>query len=619
MTPELEQKIAKLPKVPGVYIMKGADGKIFYIGKATELRTRVKQYFQGTDPRPFVKLLDRILDDVDFIVTRTPLEALLLENTLIKRHRPRYNYMLRDDKSYASLRIDPRVPWPRVDLVRNPKNDGARYFGPWAHASTARTLLPLINKHFQIRNCSDSVFKNRARPCLQYQIKRCPGPCVLPVDPDAYADNVRHVMLFLSGRSDELVTTLEERMMRCAERMEYEVAAQLRDQIQAIRESHELKSAGLFQRVDTHVIGVHREGSSGMIALTSFEHGKMSDMEVFPVQRQFIESPDLISEFILQYYDESLRKPPELILLSEELRELPEIRSALSQFRGSPVTMETPKRGEKRAMVELSLQNAAIHFEHSGEREERVQDALEALQKIARLRQVPRTMECFDISNFQGEEVVASQVSFMDGVPDKARYRRYRMRTVEGQDDFQSMYEVISRRAKRAQTGDDPLPDLLVIDGGSGQLKSACAALSSHGIVDQDIISLAEARVIGVDDSDAAVHSAERIYLPNVRDPIPLARHNDTRLVLERIRDEAHRFALAFHRERRNKKRLVSALDEIRGIGPQRKQDLMTHFGSVRAIKAASLQELEQAPGFGRKAAWAVYDHFHPGETDAPE
>lgn len=619
MTPELEEKINRLPKLPGVYIMKGADDRIFYIGKATELRVRVKQYFQGRDPRAFVKLLPKILHDIDFIVTRTPLDALILESTLIKRHRPRYNYMLRDDKSYASLRIDPREAWPRVDLVRHPKHDGAKYYGPWASASTGRILQTIIHKHFQIRNCPDNVFKNRARPCLQYDIKRCPGPCVLPVDQEAYADNVRHAMMFLGGKTDELLSQLEERMFSASERMEFEAAAQIRDQIRAIQGSREFPAATLHSKVDTHVIAIHREGSSGIIVLSSFDYGKMINMETFPVQKQFVDSPDLLAEFMLQYYDDRTNIPPSVILLSDEIEEQSEVRAVLMQYRGKPLSLEYPQRGEKRELIDIALQNAAIHHEHRGDSDARIAQALEDLQKMAKLRQLPRSMECYDISNFHGEEVVASQVVFIDGTPEKSRYRRFRMRTVEGQDDFQSMFEVITRRIKRAKMGEDPLPDLLVIDGGSGQLRMALAALKNHGIQNQDIISLAESRLSGVNDEDETVHSPERIFLPNVRDPIVLAKNTDVRLVLERLRNEAHRFALTYHRERRGKARLVSELDNISGIGPTRKSDLIRHFGSLKGVKGATLDELEKVPGFSRRLAWTVFDHFHPGEADFQE
>lgn len=619
MTPELEDKIANLPKLPGVYLMKGDDDRIFYVGKATELRSRVRQYFQGRDPRPFVQLLDRILVDIDFIVTRTPAEALILENTLIKRHRPRYNYMLRDDKNYASLRLDPRAPWPRVDIVRSRKNDGAMYFGPYASGQTPRLLQQLIHKHFQLRNCSDTTFRNRARPCLQYQIKRCPGPCVLPVDPQEYADNVAHVVLFLSGRSDELIRELEQRMGESAERMAYEEAAQLRDQIQAIRDSQAQQRQGAGIDADIHVVALHREGAAGMIVWAAFEHGRMANLETYPVTKNFVDSPDLLTEFVLQYYNERHRIPPPTLLLSEAPESLPDLHDALKTLRGRSVAIEVPQRGPKQKLVELALQNASLQLQQQNDDSLRIETALADLQKLARLRSLPRTMECFDISNFQGEEIVAAQVTFLDGQPDKSRYRRYRMQTVEGQDDFLSMHETLSRRIKRAKTGEDPLPDLLVIDGGSGQLRMACAALRAHGIEDQDIIALAESRIVGRAANDETVHSPERVFLPNVRDPIVLAKNTDVRLLLERLRNETHRFAITFHRERRDKARLQSGLDAIAGVGPARKAELLGHFGSLKGVKAASLSDLEALPGFPRKLAWAVYDHFHPGEADAPD
>lgn len=615
MNPRVEDKLKKLPRAPGVYLMKDEADTIIYVGKATDLRARVRQYFQGTDPRPFVRLLDRLLADIDFVVTRTPKEALVLENTLIKKHRPRFNFMLKDDKNYLSLRVQVRDPWPRVDLVRGRKDDGARYFGPYHSSADARAMVGLINRYFQLRNCRDSVFKNRVRPCLQYQIHRCPGPCVLPVDPNAYQESVDQVLLFLDGRSDELIGRLEAQMLDASERLAFEQAAQLRDQIQAVRSSMIQQQTLRGRTGDVHVIALYREGEAGQIVVSSFEHGAMNAMETFPVRKQLLDSPALLGEFIVQYYDEDKKVPAPEVLLSDAPEELDALEDLLSERRGAKVHLQVPRRGEKLGLVELSLRNAQEHFLQVDDEDERLAEAIRTMKDRFRLRQEPRTMECFDISNFQGEEVVASQVCFVDGQPDTSRYRRYIIQSVEGQDDFASMFEVLTRRVKRARKGDDPMPDLLVIDGGRGQLNAAMRALKELGFGDQEIISLAESRAEGPNAEGIVTHSSERVFLPNQRDPIALSAASDHRFLLERIRNEAHRFAIRFNRERVAKNRLRSELDDVPGVGPARKAELLRHFGSLKKIKAASLQELEAVPKLSRKAAWSVFDYFHPGEA----
>lgn len=619
MNPVVQERLKKLPRSPGVYLMKDAEDTIIYVGKATDLRARVRQYFQGSDPRPFVRLLDRLLADIDFVVTRTPKEALILENTLIKKHKPRFNYMLKDDKTYLSLRVNTQAAWPRVDMVRERKADGAQYFGPFSASGSARMMVNIVNRHFQIRNCRDSMFRNRVRPCLQYQIKRCPGPCVLPVDPEEYRESVDQVLLFLSGRSDELQAELESRMLQAADRLDFERAAQLRDQIQAVQTSLIPQSAVQSRRIDTDVIALYREGEAGQIVVASFEHGAMNHLETWPVRKQLLDSPALISEFIPQYYEEGGRKPPAEVLLSEALDDIDAVEDLLSERRAAKVLLQVPRRGEKLRLVELALQNAKEHFLQVDDEDERIDDALAAMKQRFRLRQEPRSMECFDISNFQGEEVVASQVCFVDGQPDKSRYRRYIIQSVEGQDDFASMFEVLTRRVKRARQGTDPLPDLLVIDGGRGQLNAASRALKELGFPDQEIISLAESRSEGPNAEGIVEHSPERVFLPQVRDPIVLPKTSDMVFLLTRLRDEAHRFAITFNRERLAKARLRSELDSIPGVGPKRKAELLKHFGSVKKVKAATLTELEATPSFSRKLAWSVFDYFHPGEASAPD
>lgn len=618
MNPTVQTKLDKLPRAPGVYLMKDAQDTIVYVGKATNLRARVRQYFQGTDPRPFVRLLDRVLADLDFVVTQNAKEALVLENTLIKRYRPRFNFMLRDDKNYLSLRVDTQQKWPKVDIVRQHKDDGAHYFGPYHDAGAARMMVNIIHRHFQIRNCSDSMFRSRVRPCLQYQIKRCPAPCVLPVDPGEYQESVEQMLLFLSGRSQELIAELTTRMEQAAERLNFERAAQYRDQIQAIENSLVPQSAHLRRQTDTDVVALYREGEAGQIVLASFEQGAMNQLKTWPVRKQLIDSPALLQQFITQYYDDAITTPAKELLVSEAIEDIDPLEALLTEKRGERVYIRYPQRGEKKRLIDLALLNAKEHFRQADDQKDRLDEALQTMQKRFRLQQEPRTIECFDISNFQGEEIVASQVCFVDGEPDSSRYARYIVRSVEQQDDFASMFEVIERRVKQHKQGKRPLPDLLVIDGGRGQLNAARHALHAYDIQNQDIISLAESRTTGTDEHGAVTRSGERVFLPNVRDPITLPQSSDVVLLLTRIRNEAHRFAITFHRQRRKKARLRSELDNIRGIGPKRRNALIQHFGSVKKVKEASYQELQEAPGIPQQLAWAIFEYFHPGEVDPP-
>lgn len=618
MREEIDDIVRALPRKPGVYIMKDARGEVVYVGKATELRSRVRSYFGNSDPRPFVRLLDRVLADIDFVVTANPKEALLLENTLIKKHRPRFNFMLRDDKNYLSVRIRSDQSFPRVELVRSIRDDGARYFGPYHSASMARQTVTLINRYFHLRTCRDSVFRNRVRPCLQYQIHRCPAPCVLPVDREAYRDNIERAVLLLEGKTEELIAELQRDMLRASEALEFEQAARVRDQINAVQASLVAQHAVRARVIDSDVVALHREGSAGLIVVARFIEGAMAELQTWPVRKRLLDSPELLSDFLLQYYATEDRRPAPEVLLSDAISEPDALEEWLSELRGTRVRLHVPRRGEKKRLVDLALENARVHFDRDSNEEERLESAAEELQQRLRLNQTPRTLECYDISNLQGTEVVASQVCFVDGRPDKNRYRRYTIQSFVGQDDFAALHEVLTRRAKRARRGDEPLPDLIVIDGGRGQLNAAARALRELGFGDQEIVSLAKSRLKGHDGKDEAQRSAERVFVPLRKDPVSFSAATDGRFLLERIRDEAHRFAITYHRSLRRKRARHSALDEVQGIGKSRKEELLRHFGSLKAIKAASLADLENAPGLGPKTAWAIFDYFHPGESDPP-
>ena len=481
MTDALHEKVNRLPQKPGVYLLKDAEGVIAYIGKATNLRSRVRSYFGHQDTRAFVQHLDQWLRDVDVIVTQSPKEALLLENTLIKKHRPRFNFMLRDDKNYLSLRIDTAHAWPRVELVRHIRDDGAQYFGPYHSAQSVRQTLSVINRFFHLRNCPDTVLNNRIRPCLQYQIKRCPAPCVLPVSRDEYLDDVHHAMLFLQGRESELSHQLEARMERASEQLEFEQAAHLRDQIAAIRASLQRQSAVQTTQVDQDIIGLHRQGGSVAVAVLTFRHRSLTDVATFGLNDQVFPDEELLGSFVSQFYSLQSRTPPGEILVPVMPADSGDLEDLLTDERGSKVRFTAPQRGDRRKLIEMAEENARTWFDEHMTSTARMMAAVSKLREKLGLRQMPRTMECYDISNFQGRQIVASQVAFADGEPDKSRYRKYRIRTTAGQDDFASMFEVLQRRAKQALDGILSMPDLIIIDGGKGQLNMAIQALHDLG------------------------------------------------------------------------------------------------------------------------------------------
>jgi excinuclease ABC subunit C len=618
VSPELQERLARIPQEPGVYLMRGKKSEVLYVGKATDLRSRVRSYFSGNDPRAFVAHLEDLLGEIETIICTSPKEALLLENTLIKRHRPRFNVMLRDDKNYLSLRIDEHHEWPRVDLVRRKKDDGATYFGPYHSAQSVRQTLTLLNRFFHLRTCRDSVLYNRVRPCLQYQIKRCPGPCVLPVDPAEYRDDVRRAKLFLAGRRDELVRDLEARMFRASEQLEFESAANLRDQIVAVRDTLDRQYVTDASLDDRDVIGLYREGETATIVVMQFRNGSLVDVVPHAVDDLLLPDDELVSSFISRWYGGG-REVPDEVLVPMALENGTDLAAALSEGRKTLCRIETRVRGDKKKLLDLAETNARTWYAENHDEAARTRKVLENVKARLTLRQLPRTIECYDISNFQGKQVVASQVVFFDGKPLKARYRRYRIRTFAGQDDFAAMFEVLQRRVLRARDHQEALPDLIVIDGGKGQLNAAVEALRDLGVVEQDIVSLAKARVVDVDDATAgAIRSKERIFVPGRKNPYELKPNADETALFERIRDEAHRVAITFHRELRGKATLRSGLDDIDGIGRQRRADLLRHFGSLGRLRTATLSELERAPGISRALAARVFAALHPGEIDAP-
>ncbi len=605
-----EVDIDAIPTDPGCYLMKAADGEIIYVGKAANLRARVRQYFGATsDTRLFVGLLDRYLDSIDVILTSNEKEALILENELIKRHQPRFNVELKDDKSFLHLRIDDRKEWPRIEVVRRPRRDGAKYFGPYHSASKIRETLKIAERYFRIRNCDDLSFRNRVRPCLQFQIKRCPGPCVLPVDQEAYHEQVRDLMLFLQGRQDELLDVLRRRMLAASEVMAYEAAGRFRDQIRAIEGSLQPQQMVLGDALDRDVLGLHREGGLLQIAVLLLRRGKMVGSRSFGFERQGTPDAEVLSTFCNLFYNAGNPVPDE-VLLPVEIEGADALGERLSELRGRRAKVRTPKRGKARKLLEMAARNAEHAF-FQARRSEAVRDGgLVRLKERLKLANLPYRIECFDISLFQGAQPVASQVVFEGGVPNRGAYRHYKIRGVEGTDDFAMMREVLLRRLERGLE-EETLPDLVVVDGGKGQLNVALTVVRDLGIEGLDVVGLAKSRVVDHDASGGTVRSAERVFLPGVREPVVLRHHTDELFLMTSLRDEAHRFAITFHRKLRGKRTLTSALDGIPGVGPARRRALVAALGSVPRIRQASEAEIAAVPGIGPALARAIHEALH--------
>ncbi len=633
-----EEVLARIPTDAGVYLFKDADGEVVYVGKAQSLRTRVRQYFrEGGDERFFVAagFLARTATDVETIVVSSAKEALLLENHLIKKHQPKFNVKLRDDKQYLVLRLldpapaedakDKRHLFPRVEVVRNIKDDKANYFGPYHSATSARETLRTLNRHFKLRTCTDHVLETRGRPCLQYQIKRCSGPCAVLVPPEGYAEQVTDVKMFLSGKSAELVTRLRGRMQMRSDAEDFEVAAALRDSLSAVERSLARQHIVQDEFVDQDVWGLYREADFVEVAVLFVRGGKLVGRRTFTQKDQELPDAAVIAEYVQQYYATGTLIPDEVVV-GVELEGGDVVAEWLTLQRGKRTRLVEPKRGIRARLVELADRNAAAS---ATSRRNKDADAEQMLAKIAErlsLVRPPKRIECFDIAHIQGSETVASMVTFVDGVPARGLYRKFKIRTVEN-NDFASMYEVLTRRFRRANKigaaaneGEDPAwarPDLLVIDGGKGQLGMAVAALTDlgvplggdHGV---EVIGLAKERDL------EAGSAPDRIYRRNVKDSIPLRSNSPELYMLARIRDEAHRFANTFHRDRRSKATLTSELDTIPGIGATRRQRLLKHFGSVRAIRQATVEDLAKAPGMNKAAAEAIMKYFATVVGDVP-
>lgn len=630
--------------------MRNAKGEVIYVGKAARLKDRVRSYFgspHGMEPK--TRALREHIDDFEYIVVGNAGEALILEATLIKRHQPFFNIRLKDDKRYPYLKIDVQNPWPRVYITRRIEKDGARYFGPYASAGSVRATLDLTKKLFPWRSCTKEITGKDARPCLDYYIKRCIAPCTAYCTKEEYDEVIEDVILFLEGKSDDVLRRLRQQMTAASERMEYERAAQIRDQLRSIERTVERQMVATTRKEDADIFGMARDGDQACVQVFFVRGTQMIGRDTFVLEGVRDETDGaVLTNFLLQYY-EGAQYIPKLVAIPAEAEERTTIEELLTEKRGALVEVRVPERGEKRRLVELAAENAreslALMRVKWMADANKTEQALEQLTEELSLPDIPHRIECYDNSNIQGTNPVSSMVVFIDGKPDTSQYRRFKVKTVVGADDFATMAEVLRRRFKNhagnkeatpvaaGATEDDSdevllgpeqlvaevraarngsnadsggptarepreegeswgLPDLVIIDGGKGQLGAAVQVMRELGVHHIPAVGLAKRH--------------EELFVPDEEDPVILPRGSEALYLVQRIRDEAHRFAITFHRQVRGKSSIQSALDTIPGIGPKRKKALLRKFGSVKQIREAGVEEIASTVGFTRALAEKV-------------
>ena len=609
----IAEKLATFPPRPGVYLMRDKAGKVIYVGKAKDLRGRVRAYFNSSDERSQVEFLVRRVDDIDVLVTSNDKEALILENNLIKQYKPRYNIRLKDDKSYLSIKVTTQHPWPRILATRKIVKDGGRYFGPFSSAVAARETIDIIEKHFLLRNCTDHNFRNRSRPCLQYQIKRCMAPCVLEVQSEIYREQVRQAMLFIDGKQQQLLDELCQRMQEKSAALEFEAAARIRDQIQAVEKTLEKQRMVAHWGADQDIFGLYREGGFIEVQVLLVRQGKLTDNLSYSLQDLEFPDEEIVGSLLTQFY-QGQRFIPDEILLPVALEDREAREEYLSERKGKRIEILAPQRGDKRHLVTMAEENAKQSFGERHDQEKARERILRELQTHLRLKRYPQRIECFDISMIHGASAVGSMVTFINGEADKNLYRHFRIRTIDpstGGDDFGMMLEVLKRRFTRGKEEAD-LPDLIVVDGGKGQLAMALTAMAELGIDNVDAVGLAKMRVQTAPRSSEIERSEERVFLPGQSNPVILKRNTNALFLLQRVRDEAHRFAITHHRKLRSRQTLYSALDRIPGVGGVRKRALLRAFGSVKRIEEATLDELLKVPSINQQLAQEILQALHP-------
>ncbi|WP_020146525.1 excinuclease ABC subunit UvrC [Thioalkalivibrio sp. ALJ15] len=593
-----------LTQSPGVYQMLDASGGVLYVGKARNLRSRVASYFRGADDRgPRIRSMVRQIADIRVAVTHTEAEALLLEANLIKRHRPRYNVLLRDDKSYPYIFVSGQE-YPRLGFHRGAKKKGVRYFGPYPSAGAVRESLALLQKLFQVRQCEDSVFAHRSRPCLQYQIGRCTAPCVGYITPEEYARDVESSVQFLQGKSEVVIADLVQRMEAASERLDFEHAARLRDQIARLRQISEQQFVSGGEG-DADVIALAQEAGAVAVEIFFVRGGQnLGNRELFPNVPEATDTGEIMAAVLAQYYAE--REPPARVLLSHEPEGAPALEAFLMERRGGrKVQVAWSLRGDRARWLDMARRNAELALKTRIASQAGQTARRDALTAELNLENPPKRMECFDISHTGGERTVASCVVFGPEGPIKSDYRRFNIDGIEPGDDYAAMHQALSRRFARLKKGEGQEPDILFIDGGKGQVTQALNVLADLG--------LDHIRVIGVAKGEERRPGMETLILSGVEAPSILPAHSGALHLIQQIRDEAHRFAITGHRARRAKARKESTLESIPGLGPKRRSALLRHFGGLRGVARAGVDELTKVPGIHRRLAQAIYDQFHEG------
>jgi excinuclease ABC subunit C len=591
------QTLTLYPDQPGVYLMKDALGVVLYVGKAKNLRARLKQYFAiSGDSREMVPYLTAQVVTIDTIIALTEKDALILENNLIKRHKPKYNILLKDDKTYISLVVT-RHKWPMIRLLRfkekPPKNIGT-IFGPYTNALAARQTYDLISRLFPLRQCSDSELMSRQRPCLLYDIKRCIAPCVNKCTEGEYEIHVENAMRLLKGQNQEVVSELERNREAASRALEYEKAAEFHRMIKQIEHVTEVQHVDNPAAKDCDVLGLYREGDAILMALLMFRDGKVVGSEHFSFHLIASDDAEVLESFILQHY-KNREIPPREIIVPVDLPQQTALEEILSESAGRQVVLLTPKKGKKKDLIEMGLRNAKALFVREQDARSLREKMLLDLQEALSLTRFPRRIECFDTSNISGTDPVASLVSFVHGEKDKSRSRLFKIKEVEKADDYTAMKQVLRRHFTREKEKGD-FCDLLIVDGGKGHLNLSLEVFAELGIASVDVIALTkeEAR------HDKGL-TQEKIFIPHRKDPILIDPRSQLLFLLQRIRDESHRAAIEFHRKRRSKRTISSALDDVPGIGPTKKKRLLQRFGSVAAIKAASRADLEKVSGLTKR------------------
>ncbi len=625
---DFSQRLRVTPAKPGVYLMRDASQRVIYVGKAASLRNRIGSYFQGSpNPSPKVRKMVRRVADFEYIVTESEQEAVILECNFIKEHKPPYNARLKDDKSYPFIKIDLSEDFPQVYITRRPGHrqshgvlkDGARYFGPFASAKSVRRTLSTLKKLFPYRSCTKPITGTDDRPCLDYYIHRCVGPCIGAVDKAKYREVVDQVTLFMEGKTDRVVESISSRMHEAADKLEFERAAVLRDQLTAIEKVHEGQKVLHLRSENLDVIATAASAGEAWVEVFFVRQGKLIGRDHFIMEgTEDDEQPKVLSAFVKQFYDTTPYVPPR-VLVEHEMDDAEAIEAWLRERRKGSVRIHVPRRGEKRRLIQMVAENAAQGLEQLRVKQtsdEALMDAaMSDLQEALSLPRMPRRIECYDISNIQGTNSVGSMAVFENGAPKSEHYRRFKIKTVDGVDDYSMMREVLSRRFRRmAKSAEDTapnravprkeprkdgwetVPDLVLIDGGKGHLGAALQVFLEFGLDSVPLASLAKEN--------------EEIFVPQVPEPIVLPRGSQALFLVQRLRDEAHRFAVTFHRQRRSKSSVQSALDLVPGIGPKRRRMLIRRFGSVKGIREAEVEDIAAVPGMTLKQARVVKDHL---------